>query len=41
MSDYKIRYKWLDGGIAFVDVIPKNQSGKILVCAVTVKLAGF
>ncbi|OAL56027.1 4-coumarate-CoA ligase 2 [Pyrenochaeta sp. DS3sAY3a] len=25
-----IRYKWLDGGIQFVDSIPKNPSGKIL-----------
>jgi len=24
------RYKWLDGGVKFVDAIPKNASGKIL-----------
>jgi acyl-coenzyme A synthetase/AMP-(fatty) acid ligase len=24
------RYKWLDGGIDFVDEIPKSPSGKIL-----------
>jgi len=24
------RYKWLDGGVRFVDAIPKNASGKIL-----------
>jgi acyl-coenzyme A synthetase/AMP-(fatty) acid ligase len=26
----KSRHKWLKGGIEFVDVIPKNTSGKIL-----------
>ncbi|KAG8862452.1 hypothetical protein FRB96_001523 [Tulasnella sp. 330] len=30
VSDHKIRYKWLDGGVEFVDVIPKNPSGKLL-----------
>jgi len=30
VSDHKVRYKWLDGGIEFVDAIPKNPSGKIL-----------
>jgi len=30
VSDHKVRYKWLDGGIQFVDAIPKNPSGKIL-----------
>lgn len=24
------KYKWLEGGIKFVDAIPKNPSGKIL-----------
>jgi 4-coumarate--CoA ligase len=24
------KYKWLGGGVKFVDVIPKNLSGKIL-----------
>jgi 4-coumarate--CoA ligase len=24
------RHKWLDGGIEFVDAVPKNASGKIL-----------
>jgi acyl-CoA synthetase (AMP-forming)/AMP-acid ligase II len=26
----KSRYKWLTGGIEFIDVIPKSPSGKIL-----------
>ncbi|KAL0951462.1 hypothetical protein HGRIS_008150 [Hohenbuehelia grisea] len=26
----KVRYKWLTGGIEFIDAIPKNPSGKIL-----------
>jgi acyl-coenzyme A synthetase/AMP-(fatty) acid ligase len=26
----KARYKWLHGGIEFLDVIPKSSSGKIL-----------
>jgi acyl-coenzyme A synthetase/AMP-(fatty) acid ligase len=26
----KSRHKWLKGGVEFVDVIPKNTSGKIL-----------
>jgi acyl-coenzyme A synthetase/AMP-(fatty) acid ligase len=26
----KSRHKWLKGGIEFIDVIPKNTSGKIL-----------
>ncbi|KAG8949718.1 hypothetical protein FRC04_008258 [Tulasnella sp. 424] len=30
ISDVKVRYKWLDGGVEFVDVIPKNPSGKLL-----------
>ncbi|PPQ86677.1 hypothetical protein CVT25_006752 [Psilocybe cyanescens] len=30
VMDAKSRYKWLDGGIEFVDSIPKNPSGKIL-----------
>ncbi|EGG02037.1 uncharacterized protein MELLADRAFT_44923 [Melampsora larici-populina 98AG31] len=30
VSSQKIRYKWLDGGIEFVESIPKNPSGKIL-----------
>lgn len=25
-----IKYKWLEGGVKFVDAIPRNQSGKIL-----------
>lgn len=33
VSDHKVRYKWLEGGVEFVDAIPKNPSGKILVCA--------
>jgi len=30
VSDRKSRAKWLDGGVRFVDEIPKNPSGKIL-----------
>ncbi|KDR85394.1 hypothetical protein GALMADRAFT_234245 [Galerina marginata CBS 339.88] len=30
VSDAKVQYKWLAGGVEFVDVIPKNPSGKIL-----------
>lgn len=30
VMDAKSRYKWLDGGIEFVDSIPKSPSGKIL-----------
>ncbi|CAE6481130.1 unnamed protein product [Rhizoctonia solani] len=30
VADNKIRYKWLDGGMVFVDAVPKNPSGKIL-----------
>ena len=33
VSDVKVKYKWLDGGVEFVDAIPKNPSGKILVRA--------
>ncbi|KAG8962775.1 hypothetical protein FRC00_008814 [Tulasnella sp. 408] len=31
VSEVKVRYKWLDGGVEFVDIIPKNPSGKLLV----------
>jgi len=30
VEDHKTRYKWLKGGVEFVDVIPKSPSGKIL-----------
>ena len=30
VEERKARYKWLRGGIEFVDVIPKTASGKIL-----------
>jgi len=30
VADAKVKYKWLTGGIKFVDEIPKNPSGKIL-----------
>ncbi|KAI0711319.1 phenylacetyl-CoA ligase [Earliella scabrosa] len=30
VSSATSRYKWLDGGITFVDAVPKNASGKIL-----------
>lgn len=31
VSDHKIKYKWLAGGVTFIDDIPKTPSGKILV----------
>ncbi|KAG8743208.1 hypothetical protein FRC10_000279 [Ceratobasidium sp. 414] len=30
VSDKKVNYKWLKGGVVFADNIPKNPSGKIL-----------
>ncbi|KZO92575.1 phenylacetyl-CoA ligase [Calocera viscosa TUFC12733] len=30
VSEHKVRYKHLDGGVVFVERIPKNPSGKIL-----------
>ncbi|CAH0054955.1 unnamed protein product [Clonostachys solani] len=30
VKEHKARYKWLTGGVAFLDVIPKSPSGKIL-----------
>lgn len=30
VEKHKARHKWLKGGVEFVDVIPKNPSGKIL-----------
>ncbi|KZS98387.1 phenylacetyl-CoA ligase [Sistotremastrum niveocremeum HHB9708] len=30
VSDTKIRYKWLEGGVEFMDTIPRNPSGKLL-----------
>jgi acyl-coenzyme A synthetase/AMP-(fatty) acid ligase len=30
VKDHKAHYKWLKGGVEFVDVIPKSPSGKIL-----------
>ncbi|KAI1343576.1 acetyl-CoA synthetase-like protein [Xylariaceae sp. FL0016] len=30
VADHKARYKWLKGGVEFIDVIPKSPSGKIL-----------
>ncbi|KIK62621.1 hypothetical protein GYMLUDRAFT_42071 [Collybiopsis luxurians FD-317 M1] len=30
VSEAKARYKWLDGGICFVNAIPKSPTGKIL-----------
>lgn len=30
VSDSKAPYKWLSGGVAFVDTIPRNPSGKLL-----------
>ncbi|KAF2469479.1 phenylacetyl-CoA ligase-like protein [Lindgomyces ingoldianus] len=30
VEEHKARYKWIKGGIEFIDVIPKSPSGKIL-----------
>ncbi|KAK2813974.1 hypothetical protein FQN50_000378 [Emmonsiellopsis sp. PD_5] len=30
VEDHKAHYKWLRGGVEFIDVIPKSPSGKIL-----------
>lgn len=30
VEEHKARYKWLAGGVEFIDVIPKSPSGKIL-----------
>ncbi|KAF4605021.1 hypothetical protein EYR40_003804 [Pleurotus pulmonarius] len=30
VADNKVKYKWLAGGVEFIDVIPKNPSGKLL-----------
>jgi acyl-coenzyme A synthetase/AMP-(fatty) acid ligase len=30
VEDHKARYKWLKGGVEFIDIIPKSPSGKIL-----------
>lgn len=30
VEENKARHKWLDGGVEFIDVIPKTASGKIL-----------
>lgn len=30
VEERKVRYKWLRGGIEFVETIPKTASGKIL-----------
>lgn len=30
VQDHKARYKWLKGGVEFIDTIPKSPSGKIL-----------
>ncbi|KAJ8488324.1 hypothetical protein ONZ45_g13990 [Pleurotus djamor] len=30
VSDHKVKYKWLEGGLEFIDAIPKNPSGKLL-----------
>lgn len=30
VEEHKARYKWLKGGIEFIDAIPKSPSGKIL-----------
>jgi len=30
VEKHKSNYKWLKGGVEFIDVIPKSPSGKIL-----------
>jgi ribosome assembly protein SQT1 len=30
VEEHKTRYKWLAGGVEFIDEIPKSPSGKIL-----------
>lgn len=30
VEEHKARYKWLKGGVEFIDVVPKSPSGKIL-----------
>ncbi|PHH80838.1 hypothetical protein CDD83_3660 [Cordyceps sp. RAO-2017] len=30
VEDHKARYKWLNGGVEFIDAVPKSPSGKIL-----------
>jgi acyl-coenzyme A synthetase/AMP-(fatty) acid ligase len=30
VEKHKTRYKWLKGGVEFIDAIPKSPSGKIL-----------
>jgi acyl-coenzyme A synthetase/AMP-(fatty) acid ligase len=30
VEDHKSRYKWLKGGVEFIEVVPKSPSGKIL-----------
>lgn len=30
VADHKASYKWLKGGVEFLDAIPKSPSGKIL-----------
>ena len=30
VEEHKARYKWISGGIEFIDEIPKSPSGKIL-----------
>lgn len=30
VEDHKARYKWLKGGVEFIDAVPKSPTGKIL-----------
>ncbi len=30
VSDHKAKYKWLKGGVEFIEAVPKSPSGKIL-----------
>jgi len=38
VADHKVSYKRLAGGVEFVEIIPKNPSGKI-VCVLLVLVA--
>ena len=30
VKDQKARYKWLEGGVVFIDAIPRSPAGKIM-----------
>jgi len=35
VSDAKAAYKWLKGGVEFIDEVPKNPTGKIVCYILT------